>query len=288
MLGYLRVSIARPRPADKIEHGFDHAFPDREPAHEPLGRHEVIGIHCGFCFDAGIARRLDEDPAFRRAIGISDIDLHEKAIELGLGQGIGTLLLERILRRENMKGARQIVSFAGYGDVVFLHRLEQRGLGSGTCPVDFVGHEQLGEYGSAHEAKTAASLDGFFEDFGSQNIGGHQIRRELDAARIQAKNGAKGFDKLGFGEAWHTDEQPVTARKQRDQGLFDNVCLAEDDCIDQTPRRRDPLKRRLGCGSMAASSEAVITSGMGVLAFCLVASTKLHSGRRGRVMTYFK
>jgi hypothetical protein len=131
-----------------------------------------------------------------------------------------------------MKGARQIVPFAGDGDVVFLHRLEQRRLGSGTRPVDFVGHEQLGKYGSPYKAKTAAPIDSFFEDFGSQNIGGHQIRRELDAARIQAKNGAKGFDKLGFGEARHTDKQPVTARKQRDQGLFDNVRLAEDDCID--------------------------------------------------------
>jgi hypothetical protein len=187
-----------------------------------------------------------------------------------------------------MKGARQIVSFAGYGDVVFLHRLEQRRLGSGACPVDFVGHEQLGKYGSPHEAKTAAPVDGFFEDFGSKNIGGHQIRRELDAARIQAKNGAKGFDKLGFGEARHTYEQPVTARKQRDQGLFDNVRLAEDDCIDRTPRRRDPLKRRLGCAQHSGFKGSRDYFGHGCFGLLPCCINETSSRRRGRVMTYFK
>ena len=89
---------------------------------------------------AGVARRLDENPAFRRAIGIGDVDLHEKAIELRLGQRIGALLLQRILRREHMERARQIVPFAGDRDVIFLHRLKQRRLGARTGPVDLVGH----------------------------------------------------------------------------------------------------------------------------------------------------
>ena len=93
----------------------------------------------------------------------------------------------------------QIVPFAGDRDVIFLHRLEQRRLGSRACPVDFVGHQQLGKYGSPHETKPALAASRLFQDFGAENIGGHQIGRELDAARMQAENDAKGFDELGFG-----------------------------------------------------------------------------------------
>jgi len=157
------------RAADKIENGFDHAFPDWKPRNEPLCCMRSSATHRGFCFDAGVAVVSMRIRRSGSAIGISDIDLHEKAIELGLGQGIGTLLLKRILRsREHERGAadRAVRRRRRRG---ILHRLEQRRLGSGTRPVDFVGHEQLGKYGSPYKAKTAAApIDSFFEDFGSR------------------------------------------------------------------------------------------------------------------------
>ena len=233
---------------------------------------EILGAHRGFWLRAGVAGRFDEDPAFGRAIGVDHIDLHEKAIELGLGKGVCALLLQRILRREHVKGARQIVPFAGDRDVIFLHRLEQRRLGSGACPVDFVGHQQLGEYRSPHKMKTAAPVGGLFQDFGAENIGGHQIGRELDAARLQAKNNAKGFDELGFGEPRHTDEQAVPARKKRDQGLLDNLPLTEDDGLDRTPRRGNPFQRGLGGarhGGFERSGHCFRHGCFGLLACCL-------------------
>src|SRR5262245_55992888 len=38
----------------------------------------------------------------------------------------------------------------------------------------------------------------------------------------------------------------MPARKKRDQGLFDNVRLTEDDGLDRTPRDGDPFQRGLG------------------------------------------
>ena len=109
MLGDRRIALAGAGQTDDIENGFDHAFPDRKPAHEPLRRDEILGAHRGFWRRAGVAGRLDEDLPFGRAIGVNHIDLHEKAIELGLGQRVGALLLQRILRGQHVKGARQIM-----------------------------------------------------------------------------------------------------------------------------------------------------------------------------------
>ena len=269
--GDREVSFARTRPADKIENGLDHTVADREPAHQPLRRHEILGRHRRFCLVARIARRLDQNPALGRAIGIGDIDLHQKAIELGLGQGIGAFLLQRILRREHMEGAGQIMPFTGDGDVIFLHRLKQRGLGSRTGPVDFVGHEQLRENGSPHKAEAPASAGSFFKDFGAKNIGGHQVRRELDTPRIQAEHNAERFDKFRFGETWHTDKQAMAARKKGDQSLFNHLRLAKNDGLERAARGSDPLKRGLGCtchGGFKRSRDYVrhMTSPLGVCA----------------------
>src|SRR5262249_32665055 len=50
------------------------------------------------------------------------------AVELGLGQRVGALLLDRVLRGEDGEDARQRVAGAVHGHLPLLHRLEQRGL----------------------------------------------------------------------------------------------------------------------------------------------------------------
>ncbi len=80
------------------------------------------------------------------AIGIVDVDFHQEAIELRLGQRIGTLLLERILCREHVERLRQIMPRAGNGDVLLLHGLQQRRLGARAGAVDLVGHQELREH----------------------------------------------------------------------------------------------------------------------------------------------
>ena len=77
-------------------------------------------------------------------VGIADIDLQQEAVELGFGQGIGAFLLQRILGRQHMEQARQVVARARHGDMLFLHRLQQRRLGARAGAVDFVRHQQAG------------------------------------------------------------------------------------------------------------------------------------------------
>ena len=54
-------------------------------------------------FASRVAGRLDQDAALGRAVGIADVDLQQEAVELRLGQRIGALLLERVLRRQNVE-----------------------------------------------------------------------------------------------------------------------------------------------------------------------------------------
>ena len=221
--------VRRTGRADEGEDGVDDLIADGEIAHEVLDGHESFGSQSRF---GGLMVRgcgFNEDAAFGGLIGVVDVDLHQEAVELGFGQGIGALLLDRVLGGEDVEGAGQIVAHAGDGDVIFLHGLKQSGLGAGAGAVDLVGHQQLREDGAFEEAEGAAVIGRLLHDFGAENIGGHQIGRELDALFREAENGAHGFDELGFGEARDADNQGVAAGEDRGQRVVKDGFLTEND-----------------------------------------------------------
>ncbi len=117
-----------------------------------------------------------------------------------------------------------------------------RGLGA----IDLVGHQQLREDRPMDEAEGAALIDRFLQHLGAENIGRHQIRRELHAPRIEAEHDAERFDELGLGEARHADEQAMAAGQQSDERFLDDLPLAEDDGADRRARRGDAVERDFG------------------------------------------
>jgi len=95
-----------------------------------------------------VGRRAVEDlPQFLAAAVLHE-QLIEEAVELRFGQWIGAFLLQRVLRGEHVERLRQIVTRAGNGDVLLLHRLQQRRLRARAGAVDLVGHQQLREHGA--------------------------------------------------------------------------------------------------------------------------------------------
>ena len=48
-----------------------------------------------------------------------------------------------------------------------------------------------------------------FEHFCADDVGGHEVRRELDTLRVEAQCRAKRLDERGFCEARNADEQSV-------------------------------------------------------------------------------
>ena len=217
----------------RVEDRVDDRFADRQPAHQALGAHQIFSAHRRLRPRLVGAGRVEQDVPLGLAVGIADVDLHQKAVELRFRQRIGAFLLERVLRRQHVERPRQIVAGAGDGDVLLLHRLQQRRLRARCGAVDLVGHQQLREHRAGQEAEAALAARALFQHFGAENVGRHQIRRELDAPRIEAEHGAHGLDQLGLGEAGNAEQEAMAAGQDRDERLLDHLVLAEDDGADR-------------------------------------------------------
>ena len=108
---------------DQGQDRLDDAFPDRDAAHEALRGEQFVGRHRLPRYLLGEAGRRDQHPPLGIAIGIIDVDLQQKAVELRFRQRIGAFLLQRVLRREHMKRPRQRMVLPGDRHAPFLHRL---------------------------------------------------------------------------------------------------------------------------------------------------------------------
>ena len=72
----------------------------------------------------------------------------------------------------------------------FLHRFEQSGLGLGGRSVDFVSQQDLGEDRPRHEPER--QILRIETRSRPRNVGGHQVRGELNAFHIETQQGAQG------------------------------------------------------------------------------------------------
>ena len=125
------------------------------------------------------------------------------------------------------------MAHAGHRHMMLLHGLQQRRLGARAGAVDLVGHQQLAEDRTRHEAELAAALFGFVENFGTQNIGRHQVGRELDALFIEAQYAAELGGELGLGKTRRADEKGMAAGQNGGERQFDDFGLAEDHLADR-------------------------------------------------------
>ena len=132
------------------------------------------------------------------------------------------------MRGEHEERFFERVAQAGGGDLVLLHRLEQRGLGLGRRAVDFVGQDHVGENGAAHEHHLPPS-GRFLEDFRAGDVGRHQVGRELDALELEMEDLGNGFDEQRLGQARRAGDQTMAAGEERDQDLLDDLLLPDDD-----------------------------------------------------------
>ena len=87
-----------------------------------------------------------------------------------------------------------------------------------------------------------------FHHLGAEDVGRHQIGRELDAAGIEAEHHAQRLDQLGLGEPGNADQQRVAAGEQRHQRALDHGLLAEDDAADAGADSGNVGQRLFGLG----------------------------------------
>ena len=137
---------------------------------------------------------------------------------------------------------------AGDGHLAFLHRLKQRRLGAGAGAVDLIRHQQLTEHRPFQKAEGAPAIGRGFKDFGAENVGGHQVGRELDAVGFQAHDRGQSVHQQRLAQARQADQQRMAAADQRGKHLINHLFLPDEAPGDRGPRATQPLGKALDLG----------------------------------------
>ena len=166
------------------------------------------------------------------AVGIAHQQLEEEAVQLGLGQRIGPFLLDGVLRGHDEERQGELVALAGDGDGGLLHRFQHGRLGLGRGPVDFVGQTDLREDRPPLELEEPLAVGRLHDHVGAEDVGGHQVGRELDAVEVEVERLGQGADQQGLAQARHAFQQAMPADEQAGQDAVDDVVVADDDPAD--------------------------------------------------------
>ena len=210
VLGH-RIGESEPQHfAARGEHGF--------LGHAPLRRRQLA--LCGGLV-SGQGHYLERG----RPIRIVDTGVQHEAIELGLGQGIGALLLDGVLGGHDQKQRRQRIGGRPDADLALGHGLEQRRLHLRGRAIDLVGEDQVMEQGPALEAE-GAFLGPI--DVRAREVAGKQVGRELHSLEIGLERVCQRLDGSRLGKArWPLDQQMAVGQK-RDQQTLDQRFLSEN------------------------------------------------------------
>ena len=161
--------------------------------------------------------------ALAGGIGIADAQAHEEAVELRLGQRVGAVVLDGILRGDHHEGPRQGMRVAVDGDLAFVHGFEQGGLGLGRGAVDLVGQQEVAEDGPGLEFEGfgVGVVDGDAEDIAGQHVAG-----ELQAMEAAGDGAGERLGEGGLADAGHVLDEEMSARQQADERQAHDFGLA--------------------------------------------------------------
>ena len=166
-----------------------------------------------------------QDGPLLLGVGVAEGQPREEAVELGLGQLVGALVLDGVRRGDDVEGAGQGEGRALDGDLPLLHRLQERGLGLGRGPVDLVGQQQVGEQRPLAEAELLAAR---VEEEGAGQVAGEQVRRELGPGEFEAERLREGAGGQGLAQPGEVLQEDVAAGEDGGEHEFELFALAHD------------------------------------------------------------
>ena len=171
---------------------------------------------------------LDDDELLGRR-WVIDQHLEHETVDLCFRQGVGALRLDRVLRREDEERVGHPERLVADRDLALLHDLEQRALDLRRCAVDLVGQQQVREDRPERGVELAGLL---VVDAGADEVGGDEVRCELDALELAADRLGERFDGHRLGKARHAFHEDVAPRQQGDDQPLQEVILADDHLLD--------------------------------------------------------
>ena len=163
---------------------------------------------------------------------VTDDQLEQEPVELRLGQRVGSFLFDRVLGRHHEERLLEHVDVAADRDRVFLHGFEQGRLGLGGGSIDLVGEHDLREDRARLKLEDAAAVGQLHDDVGADDVGRHQVGRELDPVEIERDGVGQGPHQEGLAQARHPFQERVPADKQAGQDAVDDLVVADDDLGD--------------------------------------------------------
>jgi hypothetical protein len=193
------------------------------------------------------------------------VQLQEEAVQLRLRQRVGALVLDRVLRGDDDERLGQRSGLALDGDLALLHRLEQRRLRLRGRAVDLVSQQQVGEHRPLAEAELAgrAGSSGLREDQLAEDVGGHQVRRELHAREVQRQRARQGLGEQRLGDAGDALQQDVPTDEEGGDEPREGALLPDDDLADllaHGEHGRSRIRRGSRCVQRRTSSWTAATA----------------------------
>ena len=194
------------------------------------------GCRGGAGIAVGFGAGQTQDGRFRGGIRVVHVDVQQEAVELGLGQGVGALLLDGVLGCHDQKQGGQLIGLAAHTHLPFRHRLQQCRLHLGRGAVHLVGQHQVVKDGAL--LKMEAALLGPV-NLGTRDIAGQQVGGELDAVEASLQPLGQRFDGARLGQPRRPFDQQVAVGKQRDDQSLYQVRLTDDLCVQPAFKSSD-------------------------------------------------
>jgi hypothetical protein len=174
-------------------------------------------------------RVVAQDGGFFGRVRVADVQSHQEAVELRLGQRVGAVVLERVLRCDHEERTGQGVRNSVDGDRGLAHRFEQRGLGLRARAVDLVGQNHVGEQraGLKGEVGAGPAVD-HLRGGDAQDVAGQQVAGELDTLEAGVDGAGQRVGQRGLAHARHVFQQQMAAGDQRFHGASHYLGLASE------------------------------------------------------------
>ena len=111
---------------------------------------------------------------------------------------------------------------------MLLHGFQQRALRFWRGAVDFVRQHDVAENRTGTERVYRVALLVLLQHVGAGDVGGHEIRRELNPGEGQGKHATQRTDQTRFADSRHALQQHVAARDHRDHRQLHDILLTDD------------------------------------------------------------
>ena len=111
---------------------------------------------------------------------------------------------------------------------MLLHRLQQRRLRLRRGAIDLISQQHLREDRAALELEIPAATSVLHHHVGPDDVGRHQVRRELDPRKSQVERLRQRLDQQRLPQTWDALEQHVPPGQQRDQHVIDQLLVTND------------------------------------------------------------